>query len=151
MTRALLASGHRVTVWNRTASRADELVARGATRATTPAQAVGAADLVILSLTDSQAMYDIFGTAAHGGAAADGLAGKVIVNLSSDTPVRTREASAWATGHGARFLTGGVMVPAPMVGTDDAYVSGVDASTDKRSLASITAQVSTSSVGEVKG
>ena len=121
MTRALLASGHRVTVWNRTASRADELVARGATRATTRREAVGAADLVILSLTDYQAMYDIFGNAAHG-AAADGLAGKVIVNLSSDTPVRTREASAWATGRGARFLTGGVMVPAPMVGTDGAYV-----------------------------
>jgi 3-hydroxyisobutyrate dehydrogenase-like beta-hydroxyacid dehydrogenase len=124
MTRALLAAGHPVTVWNRTASRADQLVAEGATRATNPADAVAAADLVILSLTDYQAMYDILATwtAADGRKAVDGLAGKVIVNLSSDTPARTREASAWATSHGARFLTGGIMVPAPQVGTDGAYV-----------------------------
>jgi 3-hydroxyisobutyrate dehydrogenase-like beta-hydroxyacid dehydrogenase len=122
MTRALLASGHHVTVWNRTAGRADELIALGATTATTPADAVGAGDLVILSLTDYRAMYDIFGAGSNGRAAVAGLAGKVIVNLSSDTPARTREAAAWAAGYGARFLTGGVMVPAPMVGTDDAYV-----------------------------
>jgi 3-hydroxyisobutyrate dehydrogenase-like beta-hydroxyacid dehydrogenase len=121
MTRALLASGHQVTVWNRTAGRADELVVLGATKATTPADAVAAGDLVILSLTDYRAMYDIFGAGSNGRAAVDGLAGKVIVNLSSDTPARTREAAAWAAGHGARFLTGGVMVPAPMVGTDGAY------------------------------
>jgi 3-hydroxyisobutyrate dehydrogenase-like beta-hydroxyacid dehydrogenase len=122
MTRALLARGHQVTVWNRTARRADELVALGATKATTPADAVGAVDLVILSLTDYRAMYDVFGAGSNGRAAVDRLAGKVIVNLSSDTPARTREAAAWAAGHGARFLTGGVMVPAPMVGTDNAYV-----------------------------
>jgi 3-hydroxyisobutyrate dehydrogenase-like beta-hydroxyacid dehydrogenase len=119
MARALLDGGHPVTVWNRTPSRADDLVARGATRAPTPAEAVGAAELVILSLTDYQAMYDILDPPT--GAAAD-LSGKVVVNLSSDTPERTRDAAAWAGERGARFLTGGVMVPAPMVGTEDAYV-----------------------------
>jgi 3-hydroxyisobutyrate dehydrogenase-like beta-hydroxyacid dehydrogenase len=61
-------------------------------------------------------MYDILRTAT------ESLAGRTLVNLSSDTPDRTREAAAWATGHGAAFLTGGVMVPAPMVGTEAAYV-----------------------------
>ncbi|MFF9497741.1 NAD(P)-dependent oxidoreductase [Streptomyces flaveolus] len=116
MTRALLAAGHRVTVWNRTAGRADGVVADGATLAPAPGAAVEASDLVILSLTDYQAMYDILGTAT------ESLAGRTLVNLSSDTPDRTREAAAWATGHGAAFLTGGVMVPAPMVGTEAAYV-----------------------------
>ncbi|MFD8276035.1 NAD(P)-dependent oxidoreductase [Streptomyces flaveolus] len=116
MTRALLAAGHRVTVWNRTAGRADGVVADGATAAPAPGAAVEASDLVILSLTDYQAMYDILGTAT------ESLAGRTLVNLSSDTPDRTREAAAWATGHGAAFLTGGVMVPAPMVGTEAAYV-----------------------------
>ena len=36
MVRTLLAAGHPVTVWNRTPSRADALVAEGATRAATP-------------------------------------------------------------------------------------------------------------------
>ncbi|WP_020017818.1 NAD(P)-dependent oxidoreductase [Promicromonospora sukumoe] len=116
MVHALLAAGHPVTVWNRTPSRAADVVAAGARLAETPADAVAASDLVILSLTDYQAMYDILGptTAA--------LAGRTLVNLSSDSPDRTREGAAWAEKHGARFLTGGVMNPAPMVGTDAAYV-----------------------------
>ncbi|MFJ8002045.1 NAD(P)-dependent oxidoreductase [Streptomyces sp. NPDC096310] len=123
MTRTLLTAGHPVTVWNRTAGRADALVAAGATRAATPGDAVEASDLVILSLTDYLAMYDILGSATAS------LAGRTLVNLSSDTPDRTREAATWAAGHGARFLTGGVMVPAPMVGTAAAhiYYSGPDA------------------------
>ncbi|MFF9058088.1 NAD(P)-dependent oxidoreductase [Streptomyces sp. NPDC014882] len=116
MTRALLAAGHPVTVWNRTAARADGLVADGATLAATPREAVGASGLVILSLTDYRAMYDVLD-----GATAS-LAGRTLVNLSSDTPDRTREAAAWAAGHDAAFLTGGVMVPAPMVGTEAAHV-----------------------------
>ncbi|MEV8452721.1 NAD(P)-binding domain-containing protein [Streptomyces sp. NPDC052095] len=116
MTRTLLTAGHPVTVWNRTPGRADDVVADGATLAATPGEAVGASDLVILSLTDYRAMYDILG-----GATAS-LAGRTLVNLSSDTPHRSREAATWAADRGAAFLTGGVMVPAPMVGTAAAHV-----------------------------
>jgi 3-hydroxyisobutyrate dehydrogenase-like beta-hydroxyacid dehydrogenase len=127
MARTLMAAGHPVTVWNRTPIRADALVAEGATRADTPLQALVAAPLVILSLTDYTAMYDILGPTID--TAPDALTGKTLVNLSSDTPDATRRASAWAIRHGARFVTGGVMVPAPLVGTDEAYVyySGVRA------------------------
>ncbi|WP_329203394.1 MULTISPECIES: NAD(P)-dependent oxidoreductase [unclassified Streptomyces] len=116
MTRTLLTAGHPVTVWNRTASRADGVVADGATLAATPGEAVEASDLVILSLTDYQAMYDILDSATAS------LAGRTLVNLSSDTPDRSRQAATWAAGHHAAFLTGGVMVPAPMVGTEAAHV-----------------------------
>lgn len=116
MVHALLAGGHPVTVWNRTPTRAADVVAAGARLAPTPADAVAASDLVILSLTDYRAMYDILEPATAA------LAGRTLVNLSSDSPDRTREGAAWAEKHGARFLTGGVMNPAPMVGTDAAYV-----------------------------
>lgn len=116
MAAALMKAALPVTVWNRTPGRAAELVASGATLAPTPADAVAASGLTILSLTDYRAMYDIL----DGSATA--LAGTTIVNLSSDTPDVTREAAAWATQHGARFLAGGVMVPAPLVGTEAAYV-----------------------------
>ncbi|MGK3966629.1 NAD(P)-dependent oxidoreductase [Sorangium sp. So ce118] len=116
MVTTLMNAGHPVTVWNRTPSRADELVTAGATLAPTPADAVVASELIILSLTDYPAMYDILGGCTGA------LAGKVLVNLSSDTPAASREATAWAAEHGASFLTGGVMVPAPMVGTEAAYV-----------------------------
>ncbi|ATW51439.1 6-phosphogluconate dehydrogenase [Streptomyces peucetius subsp. caesius ATCC 27952] len=116
MTRTLLTGGHPVTVWNRTAARADGVVADGATLAATPREAVEASDLVILSLTDYQAMYDILDSATGS------LSGRTLVNLSSDTPDRSREAATWAAGHDAAFLTGGVMAPAPMVGTEAAYI-----------------------------
>ncbi|MER6009937.1 NAD(P)-dependent oxidoreductase [Streptomyces bluensis] len=131
MTRALLTAGHPVTVWNRTAGRADGVVADGATRAATPAEAVEASDLVILSLTDYQAMYDILGSVSGS------LAGRTLVNLSSDTPDRTRAAATWAAGHDATFLTGGVMAPAPMIGTETAYVyySGPDEALERHQAA----------------
>ena len=116
MVRKFLAAGHRTTVWNRTARRADAVVAEGALRAATPAEAVAASELVVLSLTDYQAMYDILGGAE------DALAGRVVANLSSDSPERTREAAAWLAERGAQLLAGGVMVPPPMVGEDGAYV-----------------------------
>jgi 3-hydroxyisobutyrate dehydrogenase-like beta-hydroxyacid dehydrogenase len=116
MAGVLLKAGHPTTVWNRTPSRAEKLVASGATVAPTPTDALAASGLTILSLTDYRAMYEILGGSA------DALSGTTIVNLSSDTPETTREAAAWAAQHGARFLAGGLMVPAPMVGTEAAYV-----------------------------
>jgi 3-hydroxyisobutyrate dehydrogenase-like beta-hydroxyacid dehydrogenase len=116
MVTTLLKAGHPVTVWNRTPSRAADLVTAGARLAPTPTDAVMASKLVILSLTDYAAMYDILGGSR------EALAGRVLVNLSSDTPTASREAAAWAAEHGASFLTGGVMVPAPMVGSEAAYV-----------------------------
>ncbi|MGH3767821.1 MAG: NAD(P)-dependent oxidoreductase [Pseudonocardiaceae bacterium] len=114
--RAFLGNGHPTTVWNRTASRADDLVAEGAVRAATVADAVTASELIILSLTDYQAMYDILGSVG------DALTGRVVVNLSSDTPGRTREAATWLAERGAGLIVGGIMVPAPLVGTEAAYV-----------------------------
>jgi 3-hydroxyisobutyrate dehydrogenase-like beta-hydroxyacid dehydrogenase len=116
MARSWLAAGHRVTVWNRTAARADDLVAAGAVRAASPAAAVAASPLVVLSLTDYQAMDDILGTVGAE------LRGRVVVNLSSDTPERARQAADRLAERGAQLLVGGVMVPAPVVGTDASHV-----------------------------
>jgi 3-hydroxyisobutyrate dehydrogenase-like beta-hydroxyacid dehydrogenase len=116
MVRTFLAAGHSATVWNRTPARADELVAAGAVRAATSGEAVAANELVVLSLTDYQAMYDILGEV-------DGvLAGRVVVNLSSDTPDATRAAAAWLADRGAELVAGGVLASADVVGTDGASV-----------------------------
>ncbi|MGW7418303.1 NAD(P)-dependent oxidoreductase [Streptomyces sp. NPDC054863] len=115
MASAYLAAGHRVTVWNRTASRADDLVARGAVRAETVEQALAANELVVLSLTDYDAMYAIL----EGATAA--LSGRVLVNLSSDTPERARAAAKWAASHGAQHLTGGVGAPPSGIGNPEMY------------------------------
>ncbi|MFI7646926.1 NAD(P)-dependent oxidoreductase [Micromonospora sp. NPDC049460] len=120
MVDAFLAEGYEVTVWNRTAAKADELVSRGARRAATVGEALAASELVVLSLTDYDAMYAILGPATAE------LSGRVIANLSSDTPERAREAAEWLAGHGARQLTGGVQVPPSGIGNPGSatYYSG---------------------------
>ncbi|MGP3977106.1 NAD(P)-dependent oxidoreductase [Streptomyces sp. 8N114] len=111
MAGAYLDAGYQVTVWNRTASRADDLVARGAVRAATVEEALAANEVVVLSLTDYAAMYTILEPAASA------LEGRVLVNLSSDTPEKAREGAAWAAEHGARHLTGGVQTPPSGIGS----------------------------------
>jgi 3-hydroxyisobutyrate dehydrogenase len=60
----LLGAGHDVRVWNRTPGRDDELVAAGARRSTTPADAVRDADVVITMVTDPPALEAVlFGPA----------------------------------------------------------------------------------------
>ncbi|QCD55698.1 NAD(P)-dependent oxidoreductase [Streptomyces hawaiiensis] len=110
MVHALLRQGHHVTVWNRTASRADALVARGAVLAKSVEDAVAANELVVLSLTDYDAMYTVLEPASHV------LTGRVLVNLSSDTPEKTRSGARWVSERGAVHLTGGVTVPPSGIG-----------------------------------
>ncbi|RFS87231.1 NAD(P)-dependent oxidoreductase [Actinomadura spongiicola] len=116
MAATFLENGHPTTLWNRTASRAEPLVAKGATLAATPAAALAASELVILSQTDYQAMYDSLDQAA------DALKGRVVVNLSSGSPDELRRADEWASRHGAELLTGGVMVPPAGIGKPGSYV-----------------------------
>ncbi|MFH8927129.1 NAD(P)-dependent oxidoreductase [Streptomyces pristinaespiralis] len=110
MAGAFLDRGYEVTVWNRTASRADALVTRGAVLAPSVEEALASNELVILSLTDYDAMYATLEPAAAA------LTGRTLVNLSSDTPERARTAARWAAERGAVQLTGGVTVPPSGIG-----------------------------------
>ncbi|HEY3681475.1 MAG TPA: NAD(P)-binding domain-containing protein [Streptosporangiaceae bacterium] len=107
---ALLAAGHRVAIWNRTASRGDDLAARGAIPAATPAAAVEASPLVIVCLLDHAAVRTVLD--AVGG----GVRGRTVVNLTNGTPAQAREAAAWAAGQGAAYLDGGIMAVPAMIG-----------------------------------
>jgi 3-hydroxyisobutyrate dehydrogenase-like beta-hydroxyacid dehydrogenase len=124
---AFLEGGHPTTVWNRSPGKAGELVAQGAVPAGTVAEAVRAAELVVVCVVDhgaAQAVLD---------AAADELPGRVLVNLTSDTPERSRAAAAWAAGRGIDYLDGAIMVPVTAIGRPEALVfySGPRAAYDK--------------------
>jgi 3-hydroxyisobutyrate dehydrogenase-like beta-hydroxyacid dehydrogenase len=114
--RAWLAAGHPVTVWNRTAARAQPLAAEGATVAATAAEAVAASRLVVACLLDDTSVGEALDTAD--------LTGRDLVNLTTGTPADGRARAAWAAGRGARFLDGGIMAVPPMIGAPDsgAYV-----------------------------
>ncbi|MFJ8590450.1 NAD(P)-dependent oxidoreductase [Streptomyces sp. NPDC093598] len=111
LARVWLAAGHEVTVWNRTAARAEPLAAEGATIARTAVEAVAAHRLVIVCLLDDASV----GEALEGAA----LAGRDLVNLTTGTPAQGRARAAWAEARGARFLDAGIMAVPPMIGVPD--------------------------------
>lgn len=61
---SLLRGGHDVTVWNRTRDRAEPLAEQGATVAGDAAQAVEHAEVVLLTLFDTDAVVDVLEHAA---------------------------------------------------------------------------------------
>ncbi|MBH1986788.1 MAG: NAD(P)-dependent oxidoreductase [Burkholderiales bacterium] len=102
MARRLLAAGHTLTAWNRTASKAQALVADGARVAASPAQAVAEADVVITMLQDGQAVHEVlFGD----GAAASGLrAGTLFIDMGSILPEQARETAQRLHAQGVMAL-----------------------------------------------
>ncbi|NUW35362.1 NAD(P)-dependent oxidoreductase [Nonomuraea sp. SMC257] len=122
MAATFLAAGHDVTVWNRTASKAEPLVAKGARLAASPGDS---GELLVISQLDYQAMYDSLGDLR--------LDGKVLVNLSSGTPDELRAAARWVTERGGALVTAGIMVPPPGIGQPGAYAfySGPEDAVDR--------------------
>lgn len=113
---ALLAGGYPTTVWNRSAHKADPLVAKGAIRADIAAEAITASRLVIVCLLDYRSVDDVLG------ANADALSGRVLVNLTNGTPAQARKLAAWVAERDADYLDGGIMAIPPMIGTPGAFL-----------------------------
>lgn len=113
---AFLKAGHPTTVWNRTASKADQLVAEGALLAPTVGDALKAGSLAIICVTDYEAMRELLG------ASDVDLAGTMLVNLTSGDSAQAREAAHWAEQRGARYLDGAIMAVPPAIGTSEAVI-----------------------------
>ncbi|MFF9571411.1 NAD(P)-dependent oxidoreductase [Streptomyces sp. NPDC014685] len=113
---AFLKAGHPTTVWNRTAAKADRLVAGGAQLAPTIGAALKASPLTVICLTDYTAVHELLG--------ADDVvpAGTTLVNLTSGDSARARETARWADRIGARYLDGAIMAVPPTIGTAEAVV-----------------------------
>ncbi|RFU40836.1 NAD(P)-dependent oxidoreductase [Actinomadura logoneensis] len=112
---AFLRAGHPTTVWNRTASKAEGLVAEGATAAGSVADAVAASPLVVVCLTDHAAVRDVLD-------ATGGWDGRVLVNLTSGTARDAGDLAAWAERQGAAYLDGAIMAAPDVIGGDATIV-----------------------------
>lgn len=113
---AFLNAGHPTTVWNRTAAKADPVVARGATLADSIGDAVTASPLIVVCVTDYDAARALFDPIA------DRLTGKVVVNLTSGTSQQARDTAAWAAAHGAAYLDGAIPAAPDGIGTPAADI-----------------------------
>jgi 3-hydroxyisobutyrate dehydrogenase-like beta-hydroxyacid dehydrogenase len=108
MAARLLEAGHEVAVWNRTSARAASLAERGATVASSPAEAAARAELAITMLSTPDALEQVvFGD--------DGLVqglhpGQVLIDMSTVGPHADRSVAA-------RLPRGVPLVDAPVRGS----------------------------------
>ncbi len=114
LARAFLKAGHPTTVWNRTAAKADSLVADGARPAPTVGDALAAGGVTIVCLTDYSAVRELLGEVA--------LEDTTLVNLTSGDSAQARETAAWAEKRGARYLDGAIMAIPSTIGTEEAVI-----------------------------
>ncbi|MER7519506.1 NAD(P)-binding domain-containing protein [Streptomyces sp. NPDC126499] len=110
---AFLEAGHPTTVWNRTPSKAEPLVSRGAVHAPAIGEAIAAGPLIVACLTTYEDTIEALEPAAAA------LSGRALVTLNSGSPSGARRMAAWALGHGMRYLDGAVKDVPSAVGADD--------------------------------
>jgi 3-hydroxyisobutyrate dehydrogenase len=106
----LIEAGHTVTVWNRSPSPVQALVALGARSASTPREAADGAEFVLSMVTDDAASQAVW-TAEKSGALAGIGKDTVVVEISTVSPGWIRTLAETVAGVGAKFLE------APVVGT----------------------------------
>ncbi len=111
--RRLLATGHQVCVWNRTADRAQPLLAEGASWAPTPAALAREATTVITMLTDEAALEEVYFAAQ--GLLAGATDKHLFIDMSTVRPAKQQAVGARVRASGARYLecpVGGSVGPA---------------------------------------
>ncbi len=118
LARALLSHGHRVTVWNRTAAKCEAVRQAGARVAATPADAAEASEVVVVCLRDYPGTRALLKPRKVVAA----LHGKLLVQLTTGTPVEARDLDAWATRNSIAFLDGKIMASPATVGADGATI-----------------------------
>ena len=119
----LLADGYDLHVYNRTVSKADDLVANGAHLAATPKAVAEVSDLIITVVgypTDVKAVYFDKSTGIFSGISA----GKLVVDMTTSTPTLAKEIAEKASELGVLAL--------------DAPVSGGDIGAKNRTLTIMT-------------
>lgn len=109
MARRLLAAGHEVAVWNRSADKLQPLASAGAQACTTPAALGSSVDIALLCLGDGKAVEEVvFGSQ---GLAQAATPPRFLVDHSTLSPALTRSlAQRWTEA------TGGQWIDAPVSG-----------------------------------
>lgn len=116
LARALLVAGHAVTVWNRTAARAQPLADAGATVAVGLAEAIAAAETIITCVASPAVVDELISEPS----ALRALAGRTLVQVTTGRPAEVRRGAEFAHRHGVDFLGGAIMAHPRTVGTAEA-------------------------------
>ena len=99
-------AGFPLVVWNRTASRADSLVAAGARLAASPKEAAAAADVLITIVSDPPALEEVLwdSNQKSGGAFSAIKKNTIYIDSSTVSPALARKIADASKSAGIRFL-----------------------------------------------
>jgi 3-hydroxyisobutyrate dehydrogenase-like beta-hydroxyacid dehydrogenase len=98
----LLKKGFSLTVWNRSPSRAETLVAQGARVAASPREAAAASDVLIMIVSDPPAVEQVLW--GENGALSGLRRGTVLVDCSTVSPALARRSAAASSERGVEYL-----------------------------------------------
>jgi 3-hydroxyisobutyrate dehydrogenase-like beta-hydroxyacid dehydrogenase len=116
MASRLIAAGHHLRVWNRTADKAVRLVAQGATRVDQPADTAVPGGIVFSMLADDRAVAEVF---APGAGVLERLGkGGVHISMSTISPAAARRMAEEHARFGVAYLG------APVFGRPEAALAG---------------------------
>lgn len=95
-------AGYEVTVWNRTRSKAADLVKAGARWAESPAEVASRSDITITMVADTPDVLQVI--LGPDGVLQGVHPGAIVVDMSTISPAATREIARALTGRGAEML-----------------------------------------------
>jgi len=107
LARSFLATGHSVTVWNRSLSKCESLRGAGASVAASPAEAASSSQTIVVCVLD----YSVADPILRAPDVTVSLKGKTLVQLSTGTAEDARNASRWASVEGIDYLDGAIFGP----------------------------------------
>ncbi len=119
MSRNLLKAGYPVTVWNRTASKMEPLVEAGAKAAGSPREVAENSDVVIGIVTDSPDVEQVL--LGPDGVIHGAREGMICIDMSTISPITTREISAKLAEKGVKMLD--APVSGGVIGANNATLS----------------------------
>lgn len=102
MSQQLIKAGYPVTVYNRNKDKEESLKALGASVAATPAELLEQNQVVIIMVSDDQAIQEIFN--AENGLFQASVTGRYIINMSTVSPAISQEMAAQCKDKGHHYL-----------------------------------------------
>ena len=131
MAENLIKAGHELVVNNRTKAKADELVAKGAEWADTPAEVAKKCDVIITMLPNSPEVKDV--CLGDDGIISAGRSGSIVIDMSSIDPVESKVIGTALSEKGIDMLDAPVSggEPKAIDGTLSVMVGGSKENFDK--------------------
>ena len=126
LARALLADGHQVTIWNRSAEKSVALVSSGAYAATSVEDAVRASPVVMVCIDSYTSTLRLFEPIERA------LAAKTVIQLSTGSPRAARDSEKWFRDRSADYLDGAILAGPSDIGKDALIVIAGAAATFER-------------------